>query len=425
MVKKLQEDIQETLEMFFGELKLDAIAPGMAIDAGAEEELFRELGQRAAAAALKRRWENAGTEAVVECTHCGEPLTDLGFREKEFRTLCGPVRIRRRVGYCHKCHKTMAGLDKRLKTDNTGITPGLARVICRTALEMAYKPTKELLTDTLGFVPCSAREIERIAKTHGEAMGEPTEATPPARVRSKVKRLHLTMDGTMIPGLADPREHRLKWHEVKIAAVVDARNVDAPFYVASTGNAEEFGKQLFQEIQSRGMDGQELAQITADGAPWIWNLADIYYPGARQLLDFYHAAEHLHNTAATLWPTETANSWCHERKEQLRTGKLDGFFNELKQTAEQHATDDSATGPKRLLNYFETNRNRLGYADAVKDKLPIGSGVIESAGRHIVQQRLKQSGMRWSLPGAQAVLNLRTRHRSGQFEQYWENFAAA
>ena len=403
---------------------MDAIEPGSAIDAGAEEELFRELGQRAAAEALKRRWEKAGAESVGECAHCGEPLKNLGLREKEFRTLCGPVRISRRVGYCPQCEETTARLDERLKADNTGITPGLARVICRTALEMAYQPTKELLTDTLGFAPCSAREIERIANAHGAAMGEPQESVPPQKHPVRKFR-NLSMDGTMIPGLADPQEHRLRWHEVKVAAVVDARDIVAPFYVASTGDAEAFGKQLINEMQSRGMDGGELAQITADGALWIWNLADMYYPDARQLLDFYHAAEHLHKTAAALWPKEIADAWCHERLEQLKMGNLDGFFTELKRIAEEHVLNDPALDPKRLLNYFETNRNRLGYADALKDNMPIGSGVIESAGRHIVQQRLKQSGMRWSLPGAQAVLNLRTRHRNGQFEQYWENFAAA
>jgi hypothetical protein len=290
---------------------------------------------------------------------------------------------------------------------------------------MAYQPTKALLTDTLGFAPCSAREIERVAKTHGAAMEKPLEAKPSVLGRRGEKFLHLSMDGTMIPGLADPQEHRLKWHEVKVGIVEDVRGIDAPFYVASTGDAEAFGKQLSEEMQSRGMDGRELAQITADGAPWIWNLADIYYPDATQLLDFYHAAEHLHKTAAALWPKETADAWCRERLQQLKAGKLDNFFSELRKVTEERAPNDPAVDPKRLLNYFETNRNRLGYADALKNNRPIGSGTIESTGRHIVQLRLKQSGMRWSLPGAQAVLNLRTRHRSGQFEQYWENFAAA
>jgi len=411
--------------VFLCDLRLDAVERGSAIDAGAEEELFRELGQRAAAEALRRRWEEAGGDVVGDCASCGQQLSDLGLREKEYRTLCGPVNIRRRVGYCPQCRETTAALDKRLNVEDTGIMPGLARVICRTALEMAYEPTKALLTDTLGFVPCSAREIERIANVHGAAMGEPPEVKPLSNVRRNGKYLHLTMDGTMIPGLADPQEHRLRWHEVKVAAVVDVRDIDAPFYVASTKDAETFGKQLWEEIQSRGMDGRELAQITADGAPWIWNLADLHYPGAKQLLDFYHAAEHLHKTAAALWSKETADAWCQERLKQLKTGELDNFFIELKRTAEEHVLNDAALDPKRLLNYFETNRNRLGYADAIKNNLPIGSGVIESAGRHIVQQRLKQSGMRWSLPGAQAVLNLRTRHRNGQFEQYWENYAAA
>ena len=112
-------------------------------------------------------------------------------------------------------------------------------------------------------------------------------------------------------------------------------------------------------MQSRGMDGHELAQITANGATWIWNLADMYYPGARQLLDFYHAAEHLHKTAAALWTKEIADAWCHERREQLKEGELEGFFTELKRIAEEHTLNDPALDPKRLLNYFETNRNRL------------------------------------------------------------------
>ena len=167
-----------------------------------------------------------------------------------------------------------------------------------------------------------------------------------------------------------------------MAIVEDIRGIDAPFYVASTGDAEAFGKQLSEEMQSMGMDGRELAQITADGAAWIWNLADIYYPDAAPLLDFYHAAEHLHQTAAALWPKETADAWCKERLHQLKTGDLDGFFTELRRTAEEEpSTKEPAHDPKRLLNYFETNRERLRYTDAVKNKLPIGSGTVESAAK--------------------------------------------
>ncbi len=147
------------------------------------------------------------------------------------------------------------------------------------------------------------------------------------------------------------------------------------------------------------------------------------FPQVPQLLNFYHAAQHLHQTAFALWPEGIANAWWRRRLDQLKEGQIGNFFAALKVIAKRHETSDAELSPKRLLHYFEDNRNRLGYAEALRRKLPIGSGVVESATGHIVQQRLKQSGMRWSLPGAQAVLNLRVRHRSGKFEQYWENLA--
>jgi hypothetical protein len=241
---------------------------------------------------------------------------------------------------------------------------------------------------------------------------------------AKGKVYSLTIDGTMIPGRADPEKHRLLWHEIKLATAMDVRDLETPFYVASTENAESFGLRLFKNLESMSITPNTMAQVIADGAPWIWNQVDLHFPGVPQLLDFYHAAEHLHKTATALWPEDIADKWWRERLEQLKKGKLDDFFAALKLIAKRHTTSNPEVSPERLLNYFETNRHRLGYADALKRKLPIGSGAVESAGRHIVQQRLKQSGMRWSLPGAQAILNLRTCHRNGLFEAYWEKLAA-
>ncbi len=407
-------------------LRLEPLQSEGPIDAGAEEELFRDLGRQAAAEVLSRRWESAGAGSVGRCPDCGTQLRDLGLRGKRFQTLCGTVQLQRRMGYCNQCHATTATLDERLGANDTGITPGLQRVICRVALEMAYEPTKALLKDTLGFSPCSSREIERIANRHGKEIEIRLEMSSPAGKRPRAKKVYcVAIDGTMIPGLPDPKDHRLIWHEVKLATVIDASDIDAPFYVASTEKAEAFGLKLWRALDTRGMDPKNLAQVIADGAPWIWNLADLHFPGVTQLLDFYHAAEHLHQTAAALWPEGIANAWWHRRLEQLKAGELGNFFAALKLIAKRRTTSDPAVSPERLLQYFEENRKRLGYAEALNRNLPIGSGVVESAGRHIVQQRLKQSGMRWSLAGAQAILNLRTRHRNGQFEQYWENYAAA
>jgi hypothetical protein len=333
------------------------------------------------------------------------------------------MELRRRVGYCSHCGETTATLDEKLGADDTGITPGLRRVICRVALELAYEPTRLLLRDTLGFAPCSSREIERIAFRHGQQMDKPSSFAGEIRSQRAKKIYCLAMDGVMIPGLPDPEEHRILWHEVKLAVIWDPRDIEPPFYVAGTEDCDKFGQRLWSEFESRGMDGNWLLEVLGDGAAWIWNLADIHFPGVPQLLDFYHAAEHLHQTAFALWPEGIADAWWHRRLDQLKDGEPGNFFAALKMIAKRHETNDPKVSPQALLAYFEDNRTRLDYAKALRRKLPIGSGVVESGTRHIVQQRLKQSGMRWSLPGAQAVLNLRARHRSGQFEQYWENLA--
>ena len=117
--------------------------------------------------------------------------------------------------------------------------------------------------------------------------------------------------------------------------------------------------------------------------------------------------------------------WWHQRLEQLKEGWLKEFLAALKGLARVYGDSESGDSPRRLLRYFIENQGRLNYRWAVENNLPIGSGAVESAARHIVQQRLKQSGMRWSAEGAQSILNLRTLHRNGEFEQYWEDFAAA
>jgi hypothetical protein len=152
----------------------------------------------------------------------------------------------------------------------------------------------------------------------------------------------------------------------------------------------------------------------------------MHLPGVPHLLDFYHAAEHLYATAELVWGEEkNKENWWRRRLEQLKEGRLTGFFFALKRLVRVHGDSDSDNSPKRLLQYFTDNRTRLRYQWAAQNNLPIGSGSVESAARHIVQQRLKQSGMRWSDPGAQSILNLRTVHRNGEFEQYWEDYAVS
>lgn len=404
------------------ELELAPLLAHEVIDAGAEEELFRRLAQTVAGEQLRQRWEAADGPAILQCGRCQESLKPLGRRRKQLQSVCGPLPLERRVYYCQQCGEIQVPLDQRLGIEQGGMTPGLMRLVCRTALELPFQQSQQLLRDTLGFTPCSAREVERVAGRHGQLLEQsaPLSAAPQP---GKVKYC-LAIDGTMIPGLPDAVEHRLRWHEVKLAVGFDPHQVRAPFYVAGREDTEHFGQRLWQQLQSRGLDHHSFQLILGDGAPWIWNLADLHLPGVPQLLDFYHAAEHLFATAELLWPAGKGNGWWQRRLTQLKQGELTNFFAALQRLTRAQPNIDSDSSPNRLLRYFQDNQARLRYQWASKHHLPIGSGAVESGARHLVQQRLKQSGMRWSDPGAQAILNLRSLHRNGDFEQYWANFAA-
>ena len=420
--------MEETLGAVMGEIELDALGSEGAIDTGAEEEWFRRQGRQAAARALGRRWEQADGGTPV-CRQCGGELKNLGVRAKTVQSVCGPVGVRRRVFYCRPCRQTRVPLDERLGVEGSGLTPGLRRLLCRTALELPYEQSQALLSDTLGFIPCSARELERVAQCHGAQLEVPKEAGSAGSrgrpARAARARYGLAIDGTMIPGLVNEEQHRVEWHEVKVATLFDRRQIEPRFYVAGREDTDQFGERRWRSLQDRQISPEKLGLVVADGAPWIWNLVALHYPEVPQWLDFYPAAEHLHATATARWKGAAAETWWQRRLDQLREGRIEKFFAALQRLARTHHPTDAETSPQRLLQYFQENRLRLCYRWAQDQNLPIGSGTVESAARHIVQQRLKQSGMRWSDTGAQAVLNLRTCHRNGDFEQYWETYAAS
>jgi hypothetical protein len=419
------------LKDFLTELEIEPPGLSGSIDTAADEEIYRRVGYHAITAALAQRWEAADGAMIMQCAGCRQTMKPIGGRKKDVHTICGTVAVKRRKYYCGKCERTIAPLDQRLGIDETGITPGMMRILCRTALELAYMKSESLLTDILGFRPCSAREIERIANKHGEKLEGRISAESVSDVTGSShcnsRKYCLMIDAAMIPGLPDPVEHKLTWRDVKLAVGIDPTDVRLPFYVAGREDVGRFGKRLWHYLESHGLDVINFCLILGDGAHWIWTLADLLFPKVPQLLDFYHAAEHLYATAKLVLPEAQARRWWHTRLAQLKAGDVDHFFQALRRLVKAHQSPsfEDEDSPEKLLAYFVSNKSRLDYPWAIRNKLPIGTGAVESACRHIPQLRLKQSGMRWSDPGAQSILNLRTLHRNGEFEQYWEDFAAS
>ena len=201
---------------------------------------------------------------------------------------------------------------------------------------------------------------------------------------------------------AEPR-----WEEFGMAGGKAA----AQSYVAEAGPMERAGARLYREATQRGIDpAEDLVVCLGDGAPANWSQFGLHFPNRVEMLDWYHAVEHLWAAAKDRWGEDGAQvgSWVEARKEELWEGEVEAVLTALKAG---EATSE--------IHYFETNRHRMRYAEFRARGYPIGSGTVESACKRVIGAQLKQAGMRWTRAGAQAVLSLRAQLLSGRWDAIW------
>jgi hypothetical protein len=220
------------------------------------------------------------------------------------------------------------------------------------------------------------------------------------------------------------------WHEVKLGLVAGcvAGLVAAPSYVAAREPAAAFGRRLAAEAARRGalevvrweggLVGRGLAvlreaAIVGDGARWIWELAAEHFGARVEIVDGFHAAEHLHAAGRALCGEGApALAWAEARLGDLLAQGAGPVLAALR--AAKAPTAEARAILRTERGYFRTNAERMAYPEFRLDGLPIGSGAIESAADHLVQRRMQRAGMRWSDCGGDAVLALRARLRSAR-----------
>jgi hypothetical protein len=183
-------------------------------------------------------------------------------------------------------------------------------------------------------------------------------------------------------------------------------------YVAGLLTAADFGVQLYAEAVRRGVERAQQVVILGDGALWIWKLAEEHFPGAIQILDFWHASQHVWKVAQAVWGQGSARTaeWAEAViANHLIIGDVVGLLaaiRALPTVAPEPGEQKSV--PEHALDYFQSNAPRMRYLEYRASGMEIGSGTVESAGKRVVGQRCKAPGMRWSEEGLTAILNLRT-----------------
>ncbi len=190
-------------------------------------------------------------------------------------------------------------------------------------------------------------------------------------------------------------------------------------YTGAIETAEEFGLRIYAEAWQRGWSRAQTKVVIGDGADWIWNLADQHFVGAIQIVDLYHARQHLWDLAARLFPNEASRQkrWLLPKLDWLDNGKIQKLVHSFRAWMGTHP--EAAEALRLEANYFEKNAARMRYPEFRRQKLFVGSGVIEAGCKTVVGRRLKQSGMFWTVRGANAIIALRCNRISREFEDYW------
>jgi hypothetical protein len=217
--------------------------------------------------------------------------------------------------------------------------------------------------------------------------------------------------------------------ERKQAGGLDLEAVEMGFRAAMhRAGAAALTQLLPFAVPAAGQRGWEHAAkkvVLADGAEWIWNLADLHFPGAIQIVDLYHARQHLWELARKLHPNDAVKqkAWMKKHQRLLDKGKIAKLVLTLR--AIDSANSEVVEKLRVETNYFGRNAGRMRYPWYRRQHLLVGSGVIEAGCKNVIGSRLKQSGMFWTVRGANAIVALRCCRLNGQFEDYWEGRRAA
>lgn len=383
--------------------------------------------------------------ARVAC-RCGSDAHYHDHRSRQLLTAVGLVEFERAYYVCPHCLAGQSPRDRQLDVEGTRFSPGVRRMMAVVGSESSFDQGREQL-ELLAGLKVTAKAVERQAEAIGayiaareqETIHRAKQLELPAVCAPSVPILYIEMDGTGVPVMKAEAEGRMgkiegqaaHTREVKLGCVFSqtitdqenrpVRDEDSTSYVAAIETAEEFGLRIYTEAWRRGWSRAEKKVVIADGAIWIWNLADQHFPGATQIVDLFHACQHLWDLSTKLFPIDhrSRKRWTARCLKLLDKGKIETLVKTLRDL--HYANSDLAKIIANEADYFERNAARMRYPAFRKQGLFVGSGVVEAGCKTVIGARLKRSGMFWSVDGANAIIALRCSRLSSNFEDYWDS----
>ncbi len=371
----------------------------------------------------------------------GHEAEFVSYRDKVIDTVLGPVTLNRAWYHCAECGHGLAPRDAELGVAGTSLSPGLTVMNDKAAAAGPFAGAASLLEDLAG-VRLTVKRVERAAEASGAAhaarvrersaliAGRKLVPLPPRPVPDM---LYGVIDGTGVPMTAREtagrdgkgEDGRARTREAKLAVFFNqaelndegypVRDRASSSYIASFETAGVFADLVKAEGIRRSAEQVRQLTFIGDGAAWIWNLVTSAFPEATQIVDIYHAREHMHSLAKSLefMLLDHTGEWLAARMKDLDYGDTDGIEAAVREFPLEGIKKQET---EKELGYFLNNAPRMRYHWFRQCGLFVGSGVVEAGCKSIVGQRLKQSGMHWTTSGADSIIALRCREASSTWE---------
>ena len=408
---------------------------------------------------------------------CGHQQRLVGEREKHLITLVGPVRFVRAYYQClqgavaheeQDCSHGEAPADELWGVEQQRTTPGVQGHISYLSARLTFEEAAQTLCRTVP-IGMSGRQALNLMRPVGEALAAAEEqhvrvvqaqakqaqSQPCAQrlVSKELERLYIELDGVFarlrrgsVPlekeegqrqgdvyreikaGAVFRAERGRKRTELAAGVYVDTPAPDSLRYVARRTAKGGFAWLLYDLARQCGLEQAQQVVVLGDGAPWIWNLAAEHFPEAVQIVDLYHAKEHVWDVAHAVFGhgTTTASAWATHACSLLEQGQSEALASVIAALPSIPPEPGQARSiPERAVDYFTSNAQRMRYPDFRAQGMHIGSGIAEAACKTIVSTRAKRSGMRWTPEGIDTLLPLRTTVLNGTYDSFWEEQYAA
>lgn len=354
-----------------------------------------------------------GYAGVEIACGCGGVAKFKNYYDKRLVTLCSELVIKRAYYYCETCGSGFSPVDELLGLDSLCTSIGVRTRVARLAVWIPFERLSRELVALLDL-HLSKNTLERLTESIGDSVKKDRKQREREVLSGSIdtpdvapERIYIGQDGTGVPMRGGGTR------ESKCGVIYETRNrlekteVVRAEYLATLERVESFSDALYVRAFERGVERAKDIACLGDGAAWIWRSFSEHYPKAVEILDYYHASEHL-GIVAKAWfgeGTERAERWVKDRQTDLLSDCVDTVIRSIRSW---RPIDPDAAEVRRLnLKYFTDNKYRMLYASLLSNGYHIGSGLVESTCKSVVGMRLKQSGMRWSESGAESMLYLR------------------